>query len=216
VASRTYGQYCPIAHALDEIGDRWVLLILRDLSMGPQRFTDLRESLVGLAPNLLTERLRDLEDAGLVARSELPAPAARTVYGLTEDGRSVFPVLNALARFGARRLPAPREKTVVRPRAALVGAITAFHEPGAVSEPNDEYRIVLDGTAFDVSAANARVRPALDETVPVATFTTTPRTLLAIRRGEITLSQSIAAGDVETTGTKKAIRSFCRAFAVRY
>lgn len=97
---RTYGQYCPIAAGLDLIGDRWTLLILRELSMGDQRFTDLRGELRGIAPNLLTERLRSLQAIGLVTTAELPPPAARSVYRLTDDGRRIEPVLRSVARFG--------------------------------------------------------------------------------------------------------------------
>ena len=101
---RTYGQYCPIAAGLDLIGDRWTLLILRELSMGDRRFTDLRAELPGIAPNLLTERLRSLQSIGLVTTVELPPPAARSVYRLTDEGRRIEPVLRSVARFGARYL----------------------------------------------------------------------------------------------------------------
>jgi DNA-binding HxlR family transcriptional regulator len=101
---RTYGQYCPIAAGLDLIGDRWTLLILRELSMGDLRFTDLRGALSGIAPNLLTERLRSLQAAGLVTIVELPPPVARSVYRLTDEGRRVWPVLRSVARFGVRFL----------------------------------------------------------------------------------------------------------------
>ena len=102
--ARTYGQYCPIARGLDLVGDRWVLLICRELAQGDQRFTDLRTALAGIAPNLLSDRLRDLQVAGLVTTAELPPPAARTVYRLTDEGRRVVPVLRAVARFGAAYL----------------------------------------------------------------------------------------------------------------
>src|SRR3954470_2071105 len=95
-ADRTYGQYCPIAAGLDLIGDRWTLLICRELSIGDRRFTDLRTALTGIAPNLLSERLRALSAAGLVTCAELPPPAARSVYRLTEAGRGVLPVLRSL------------------------------------------------------------------------------------------------------------------------
>jgi DNA-binding HxlR family transcriptional regulator len=101
---RTYGQYCPIAAGLDLIGDRWTLLMLRELSMGDRRFTDLRAALAGIAPNLLTERLRSLQAMGLVTTVELPPPAARSVYRLTGEGRRIEPVLRSVARFGARYL----------------------------------------------------------------------------------------------------------------
>lgn len=101
---RTYGQYCPIAAGLDLIGDRWTLLLLRELSMGDRRFTDLRDALTGIAPNLLTDRLRSLQALGLVTTVELPPPAARHVYRLTDDGRRIEPVLRSVARFGVRYL----------------------------------------------------------------------------------------------------------------
>src|SRR3954453_3621501 len=101
---RTYGQYCPIAAGLDLIGDRWTLLILRELSIADRRFTDLRSALTGIAPNLLTERLRSLQSIGLVSMVELPPPAARSVYRLTDEGRRIEPVLRSVARFGVRYL----------------------------------------------------------------------------------------------------------------
>jgi DNA-binding HxlR family transcriptional regulator len=101
---RSYGQFCPIAVGLDIIGDRWTLLMLRELSMGDRRFTDLRAALPGIAPNLLTERLHSLQAADLVATIDLPPPAARSVYRLTDEGHRIEPVLRAVARFGSRYL----------------------------------------------------------------------------------------------------------------
>ena len=100
--SDTYSQGCPIAIALDVIGDRWMLLLLRDLAHAPMRFTDLQAINPKISPNLLSKRLRQLQDAGLAAKRELPPPAAATVYELRPEARdAVLPVLNALGRFGA-------------------------------------------------------------------------------------------------------------------
>ena len=115
---RTYGQYCPIAAGLDLIGDRWTLLLLRELSMGDRRFTDLRAALPGIAPNLLTERLRSLQAIGLIATVELPPPAARSVYSLTEEGRRTEPVLRSVARFGAAYLSGEPSETMDAQRVA--------------------------------------------------------------------------------------------------
>jgi len=95
--------YCPIARALDVLGERWTLLILRELAGGDQRFTDLKRLVVGIPPNVLSNRLKALVDEGVVETRELPPPAARTVYGLTGRGREAMPVLRALARWGHRR-----------------------------------------------------------------------------------------------------------------
>jgi DNA-binding HxlR family transcriptional regulator len=105
---RSYAQYCAIAKALDVIGDRWTLLILRELMVRSAcRFTDIRNGLPGIASNLLTERLRELENAGLVRREAAPAPVAATLYSLTVKGREVGPVLDALGSFGAHLLHSP-------------------------------------------------------------------------------------------------------------
>src|SRR2546422_7411724 len=100
-APRTYNQNCPVAKGLDVLGERWTLLILRELLGGPRRYSDVRVELPGIASNLLAERLRALEEAALVARTELPAPVARTVYALSELGwQKIPPVLKAIATFG--------------------------------------------------------------------------------------------------------------------
>lgn len=112
--AKSYEQFCAIALALDRLGERWTLLILRELSIDDQRFTDLRRALPGIAPNLLSDRLRALQDDGLVQQVELPPPAARSVYRLTGDGREVLPVLRALAKFGARDFPERPEGMPVR------------------------------------------------------------------------------------------------------
>src|ERR687893_1835348 len=104
-----YHQYCGLARALDIAGDRWTLLIVRELVPGARRFTDLLEGLPGISRNLLTERLRDLERDGVVARRELPAPVARLVYELTDAGRELADAMVPLIRWGARRLGERRD-----------------------------------------------------------------------------------------------------------
>ncbi len=101
---KSYNQYCPIAHALDIIGDRWTLLIIRDLFLGPKRFTDLANGLPGIGSNILAIRLKGLEQNGLVRRRLLPPPAASAVYELTPEGQTLQVLLTGLARWGGRRL----------------------------------------------------------------------------------------------------------------
>lgn len=100
---RTYGQYCSIARALDVVGDRWTLLIVRELLLqAPCRFTDLKRGLPGVATNLLSTRLKELEEAGLVSRGDAPPPVATALYDLTDDGRALQPVLRSLGLWGLR------------------------------------------------------------------------------------------------------------------
>src|SRR5438093_3474933 len=105
--AKHYDQYCPVAHALDVVGDRWALLVARELMQGPKRYTDLAEGLPGIGTNILAARLRDLEAAGVVTKKTLPPPAASRVYELTDYGRELRPVMRELALWGARSLGPP-------------------------------------------------------------------------------------------------------------
>ncbi len=108
--ARRYEQYCPMAHALDLVGDRWALLVIRELMHGPKRYTDLVESLPGIGTNILAARLRDLEGHGVVSRRTLPPPAASKVYDLTDYGRELRPAMRELALWGARSLGPPTDR----------------------------------------------------------------------------------------------------------
>lgn len=130
VTNRSYQQQCGIANALDLVGERWALLIVRDLILGPKRFTDLRTSLPGIATNVLTQRLKQLERDGIVRRRLLPPPAASTVYELTEYGRELEPALLAFGRWGAQSMP---ERSAARTsRSEWFGvALKAYFQPEA-------------------------------------------------------------------------------------
>jgi DNA-binding HxlR family transcriptional regulator len=107
---RSYGQYCSVAKALDVVGDRWTLLIIRELlTQGPCRYTDLKSGLPGIATNLLSDRLRDLEAAGLVRREEAAPPVATTLFHLTDAGAGLEPALNALGSWGIRYMAEPSD-----------------------------------------------------------------------------------------------------------
>jgi DNA-binding HxlR family transcriptional regulator len=112
---RPYDQYCPVAHALDLVGERWSLLVVRELQHGPLRYSDLHERLPRCSTNVLASRLKELEAGGVIARRRLPPPAASTVYELTECGRGLAPVLAALARWGLRTLGPPPADAVAEP-----------------------------------------------------------------------------------------------------
>jgi DNA-binding HxlR family transcriptional regulator len=109
--AKRYEQYCPMAHALDLVGDRWALLVVRELMRGPKRYTDLVDGLPGIGTNILAARLRDLEQADVVTRRTLPPPAASKVYELTDYGRALQPAMRELAIWGARSLGPPTPET---------------------------------------------------------------------------------------------------------
>jgi len=159
MSNKSYQQYCGIATALDKVGDRWTLLILRELWLEECRFTDLRRALPGIAPNLLADRLRQLEHDGLVEQRDLPAPAARTVYVLSEDGVRVVPVLRALARFGLPFLDDPVEGRV-RPKMAVHGTLGAMFDPVAAAGRDLLVRFDLDGEELWLQVSGGELVPA--------------------------------------------------------
>ncbi len=108
MARRSYNQYCPIAYSLDVLGERWTLLIVRELLLGPRRFTDLLDALPGIGPNLLSQRLKALERETIVVLSTLPPPAGSAVYKLTREGELLEEVIRALSRWGGRRVRVPK------------------------------------------------------------------------------------------------------------
>jgi DNA-binding HxlR family transcriptional regulator len=126
LARRSYGQYCGIAQALDLIGERWTLLVIRELLLGPLRYTELLNGLPGIATNLLARRLHDLEDAGIVERRVLPRPAGSVVYALTREGEALEPVMIGLGRFGGRFLPDRPGDAEFRPHWAMIGLKHTF------------------------------------------------------------------------------------------
>jgi DNA-binding HxlR family transcriptional regulator len=181
---RTYGQYCPIAAGLDLIGDRWTLLMLRELSMGDRRFTDLRAALPGIAPNLLTERLRSLQAIGLIEAVELPPPAARSVYSLTKEGRRIEPVLRSVARFGAAYLSGEPSETMDAQRVAYALLAPWRRRPDAkiqarltvtrADERDDTVDLVLDLDGMQVEAPAGK--PDVTLRVAVLDLVTTRQT----------------------------------------
>ncbi len=129
---RSYGQYCSVAKALDVIGDRWTLLIVRELLLrGACRYTDLKNGLPGIATNLLADRIRELESAGLVRREEAPPPVATTLVHLTETGAELEPVIKALGWWGIRYMAGPRTPT----SSAASGSPTRSTSSSATATP---------------------------------------------------------------------------------
>jgi DNA-binding HxlR family transcriptional regulator len=149
--AKHYDHYCPVAHALDIVGDRWALLVVRELMLGPKRYTDLADGLPGIGTNILAARLRDLEAAGVVAKKTLPPPAASRVYDLTDYGRGLKPVMRELALWGAQSLGPPTAEDELFPGWLLnpVEMILAPRAPAGRFEfrVGDEIASLVDGVA---------------------------------------------------------------------
>lgn len=208
MAHKSYQQYCGVAAALDRVGDRWTLLVLRELSFGEQRFTDLRAGLPGIATNLLTERLRDLEESGLVEQRDLPAPAARTVYALTADGRRIIPVLRSLARFGLAYLDVPTDAKV-RPRTAVFGGLGAMLDPAAAAGADLRMRFDLDGEALWLEVRGGQIVRADKSAEPDLVLSGSAAALVELLRGADPASLEPR---LEIKGTRAARRLFATIF----
>lgn len=152
-SQRRYGDPCGVARSLDVVGDRWALLIVRDLLLGPKRFKDLLDGLLGASPNVITQRLGELTDAGIVRRRRLPAPAGVWVYELTTWGRELEPVLLHLGRWGAAA-PYQSDRRVLGHDSLLLG-LKATLDPADVTRLAGVYQLWLDGEPFTVRIGEA-------------------------------------------------------------
>ena len=211
---RGYGQYCAVASALDVVGERWTLLIVRDLFLGPKRYTDLRAGLPGIATDLLTARLRTLEGASLVQRRTLPKPAPATVYELTDRGRLLGPALGALAQVGFAFLGEPNDDTNMPPE-RLVLALRAAFDAGAVPDHRATYQLQLDDEAFYLAVDGDEIDVA-PGSAPHATLTlrTSPVTLTRVLRATDP-GDAIARGDLRLEGSRSSLDDFLAAFALQ-
>jgi DNA-binding HxlR family transcriptional regulator len=200
--ARTYGDRCGIARALDVVGERWALLVVRELLLGPKRFTDLRTGLPNVGPDVLAQRLRDLEGRDVVQRRTLPPPAASHVYELTEWGRELEPVVLGLGRWGSR-VPAA-DDAPLGPDAAMLALKTMFapserlHARYEVRLGDDVYDVRVDGDRLDI-ARGAAERPD-------ATIATDPGTLATV------LWHGGSEADLRVDGDRTAVSRFLDVF----
>jgi DNA-binding HxlR family transcriptional regulator len=157
--ARSYHQYCGLAHALDLVGERWTLLIVRELLAGPRRYTDLREGLVSIPTNLLAARLREMEANCLVRRRRLPAPAsAVVVYELTDEGERLGDAVTELTRWGMRTLPSSVDGQPFRAH-WLVLALRASFDPDAAVGVSESYELQIEGddtVSFEINDGEGR------------------------------------------------------------
>lgn len=210
-ARRTYGDPCGVARALDHVGERWALLVVRELLLGPKRFTDLRAGLRQLSPDVLSQRLRELERAGIVRRRRLPPPAASQVYELTDRGRELRPVVLALGRWGSVA-PFPPGDAQLGADAFVIALMTLF-DPSAAGDDELAYELRLGDQAFAATVAGGRLdveRGEADD--PDAVVETTPGALAAVLWHGRPLAAARRAGEVRVAGDARAARRLARLF----
>jgi DNA-binding HxlR family transcriptional regulator len=201
---RTYGDGCGIAHALDLIGERWALLVVRELLLGPKRFTDLRGGLPSASTNVLSQRLRELEQAGIVRRHRLPPPAASTVYELTEWGRELKPIVLSLGTWAVRSPSFPEGAPVGTDSVIL--ALGTFFDAGAAGDfsarfelrlGDSTFHVVVDGGTIALDRGPAEAPDAIVETDAVA--------FSAVVWNGRDLDDALQAGELRIEGDRRAV-----------
>src|SRR5919106_1845256 len=208
---RTYGDRCGIARALDVVGERWALLVVRELLLGPKRFTDLRTGLPHVSPDVLAQRLRELEQDGVVRRRTLAPPAGSRVYELTDRGRELEPVILALGRWGSSA-PFPPGDARLGVDSAILALRTLF-DPAAADGLTASYELRLGDQRFHARVADGRLevaRGSADD--PDASIDTDTGTLSALLWHGRRLPEALRARDIAIEGSRPAVERFLRLF----
>ncbi len=208
---RSYGEACAAAHALDIVGERWALLVVRELLLGPKRFTDLRAGILHASPNVLAQRLRELEQAGVVTRRRLPPPAASKVYELTEWGKGLEPVIIELGRWATHSPGLPRDCEMSVDSHVL--AMRTLFDAGAAEgfEARIELRLGEDHFRAEVAEGRFEIDRGSVER-PDATIETDPATLAALLWEGRHLDDALRAGEVTIDGDAEAVARYLGLF----
>jgi DNA-binding HxlR family transcriptional regulator len=211
-AKRTYGDRCGISRALDVVGERWALLVVRELLLGPKRFSDLRGGLPHVSADVLAQRLRELEQSGVVRRRKLPPPASARVYELTDWGAELEPVVLGLGRWGSRS-PFPPDADVFGPDSAMLALKTLF-APSRADGLDARYELRLGEHTFAARVSGGALQLARSDAVerPAAVLTTTPGALAAVLWHGRPLAAAEAAGEATIEGDRTALGRFLDLF----
>jgi len=210
---RSYGQFCGLAVALDAIGGRWTMLIVRDLLIGPRRYGDLLKGLPGISTDLLADRLRALESVEAITKRKLPPPASVTVYELTDTGRELQPIVAHLARWGTRLLPAPGAQGYRIDASWAIQSMTAGYRGNL---PDGLYEVDLHDRKYviTITGALAAVSDGPPRGDPMLTFAGQAQTFLAVASGRLTLKEARSSG-LHVEGDYRLAERFISALRLR-
>lgn len=203
---RSYEQLCTLARTLDVVGERWTLLLIRELMLGPRRFTDLLDGLPGIGRNLLTERLRSLTDAGLIQQTPATASPRSFHYRLTDDGRALGPALAELGRWGAERLPDPDPSNLVFRPAWAMFPLSYMADRSAAQGVNETYEFRVGEDTFHLRVEDGRVEPRTGAaSEPDLVISMSAETLAGLFARSLGAEEAIAAGEIEFEGAPRAL-----------
>jgi DNA-binding HxlR family transcriptional regulator/putative sterol carrier protein len=213
MAPRTYGQYCGFARAVEVVGERWALLIIRDLLVGAKRFTDLQRGLPGIPSNILTARLKELEEAGIVQRRLLPRPEKGIAYELTPYGMELESTVYELGRWGAKSLAEPRAGETVTPDSLVMALRTTFR-PEAARKSRLKYELRFGDIVLHARIQNGRLEAAQGPIENPDLIIETGPALKSLMAGEVTPAQALASGGARVTGDPKLLDRFVEMFHI--
>jgi DNA-binding HxlR family transcriptional regulator/putative sterol carrier protein len=208
---RTYGDRCGVARALDMVGERWALLVVRELLLGPKRFTDLRTGLPHVSTDILAQRLRELEQSGVVRRAKLPPPAGSRVYELTERGRALEPIVLELGRWGSVAPFPPGEADIGADALAIALKSLFVAEAAAGLSTTIELHLGEDRFSVRVSDGALALARGGAET-PDATLESDPATLATVLWHGRDPAAAERAGDLAIEGDRRAAKRFLGLF----
>ena len=207
VGKRKYDDGCAVAHALDLVGERWALLVVRELLLGPKRFTDLLAGVRGASPDVLTQRLRDLTETGVVRRKRLGPPTSAQVYELTTWGADLGPIVVGLARW-ASHSPGMRYDAPLGTDSAVL-SLEALFDPSAAAGVDATIALHLGDERFRLRIANSQLAVTRAETErPNATIDTNTNTLLSLLRANRPLDDAVANGELRLAGDRALVEKF--------
>ena len=210
---RSYGQYCGFARALELVGERWALLIVRDLLVGAKRFTEIQRGLPGIPTNILTARLNELEDSGLIRRRVLVRPAKGVAYELTEAGLALEDPVMALGRWGAQRLGEPRPDETVTEDSIAMALRTTFR-PEAAGKTKATYLLRLGRVEVHARIRDGAVTVGRGPIVKPDLVIETGPALRLLMAHEVSPSEALKRRLVKTTGDPKLLDRFVQMFRI--
>jgi DNA-binding HxlR family transcriptional regulator len=213
ISTRTYGQYCGVAYALEFVGERWALLIVRDLILGPKRFTDLRRGLPRIPSNVLSARLKELEQAGIVRRRLLPRPRTGVVYELTEFGRELEDIVLRLGLWGAKSLGEPRPGDTVSPGSLLLALRTTFR-PDAARGLRASYELRLGEIVLHARVDKGTLEVGEGPLPDAELVLETDLRLRSLMSGELSPDEAVRSGQVRVTGNVELLERFVEIFHI--
>ncbi len=209
MTARSYNQYCGLAYALDKVGERWTMLIIRELVAGPRRYKDLLEGLPGISTNLLASRLKSLEEEGLLRRRVLPPPAGSTVYELTPLGLGLEQMLIELGKWGSQFVPPAPEEAALLNVGSYALTLKTFFRPELTQDVEEVYELHIDNEVMQVQISQGEIEVQQGAALAAdAVFYTDIATYLGLLTGQIAAETAVTNQSIRIEGQPQALQRF--------